>query len=631
MNFQKMNKKELKELLDKYDEAYYNSGSPLVSDSEYDRLQLIYLQLNNKKDPDYVSGSIVNSNNNKFKHLYPVLSLGKIHTKNELTSIIDKYKDYIVQPKIDGLTLVLYPSGLFVTRGDGTTGEIISKPERFNLWKGNLKLLPGPVRMEVFISKQDFIDLNEYQSSHNLPLFKTARNAASGFLRSIHNDAYYSSKLSYQAYNILGTHLTQTEQLDTLSKLGFNVPPLLFHGSKDIVSDITNYSINDFTQYDIDGLVVKYNGENADKFGSTSHHPNDMIAYKFPVEGKWSVIKDIKTTVGYSGLITPIAEIDPIELSGTTIKFVTLHNQKFIKSKLIDIGSKVFVVKANEIIPEIKDVINDTLTIGYTISKLCPSCGSALSYSLSRLLCKNPKCRSKQLAYYTLCTSKNGLNIVGLSEKTIALILDVYNIKDVSSLLSLSVTQIETLSGFSTVSANKLVSSISKALSNVSLSNWIYACGIIGVGKSTSIILANHTKTKQCFLDHVYNKDISYFSSIKDIGPTIASNIIDTSTSHINDLVFIDCSDAIEHVTNTSSSISGKRFVITGTLSNTRSFYESIIKDNGGIITSSVTKKTDYVLYGSSPGSKLDKARSFSIQCITEEELNSIINGGKNK
>jgi DNA ligase (NAD+) len=438
----------LKKLLDYHNNLYYNKDTPEISDPEYDALKAKYIEVSGQ-EYDYVPGEAQFS---KAKHLYSVRSLGKVNTLEDLHKEMERLVPFVIEPKFDGLTLVAYDTDTMVTRGDGIVGELVTSTAKHieNLKKVSEYIPKGAgIRMEVFMTKDAFKSINSEREEKGLKLFKNARNAAAGILRS--KDTTNTDKLTYMAYNVLGSTASETVQLEWLCDNGFLTTEFYCCDTKEGIDDAIEF-VKDFDredlEYEIDGLVIKSNKpDSLALYGETGHHPKNAVAYKFPAEGKWTKLKGITWQVGRTGKITPVAELEPVDIGGSAITRATLHNRAIIKVLGITEGCEVFVIKANDVIPAIINVRNINPLRKIKDCIICPECGSELVEEGDQLYCKNAECSAQLSNQIVHMASRDALNIEGLSTETVNKILDKFSllkilIVEISSTMLLLITNL---------------------------------------------------------------------------------------------------------------------------------------------------------------------------------------------
>lgn len=636
--------KELIELINKYNYAYYTLDKPLISDKEYDDLyyELVSIEKQTgtilEESPTQKVGDVVLDKFEKIKHEKKLYSLNKANTYEELKEWYDDMismgaKSFGVEYKYDGLRVVAkYENGLLkqcATRGNGVIGENITEqvktirnvPKSIE-YRGNLTVM-GEVMMRLSV-------LDKYNKTSNEPL-KNARNAAAGALRNLDTKVTASRNLDAFMYDILISDREFDRHFDAhnfLKEQGFDTFDFYYNVTSfdDIVSLIKDVD-NKKSQLDIliDGMVIKVDDFAVrEKVGYTEKYPKWAIAYKFEAMELTSIVKDIVWQVGRTGKLTPVCEIEPIELAGATVTHATLNNYDDIIRKDVAIGSTVFVRRSNEVIPEILGVA-EHFDNSKKIEKPteCPCCHSELVYDDINIFCPNYLCPDRIIARINHYVSKNAMNIEGLSEKTIALLYDKLGVNNVSQLYDLEAKDLEVLEGFKTKKITNLLNSIESS-KNPELSSFVFALGINGVGLKTAKDLARTFGT----LENIQNATFEKLVDIKDIGDTIARNIIVFfETQENKQLIQSLLSKGIKIkesliIDNLDSKFSGKSVVLTGTLDNmSRDDATRYLEILGASVVSSVSKKTDYVLAGESAGSKLTKAQTLGIQIINLNDL----------
>lgn len=654
--------KELRELLNKYSHEYYILDKPTVSDAEYDRLMQELISLE-EKYPEFITedsptrkvGSTVISEFKKVEHELPMLSLGNVFNEDEIIRFDEKIKKegfnptYVCELKIDGLAISLvYKDGVLVqgvTRGDGKIGEDItnniltvkSVPKKLK------EKIDIDVRGELYIDKKEFFRINEERKKEGLDLFQNCRNLASGSARQLDSSVTASRKLNtfiYHLPNPLDYNLYRhSDVLEYFENLGFRVNPnrKLCKNINEVITFIKEITeIRSTLPYDIDGMVIKVNDiKMQEALGYTAKYPKWATAYKFPPEEVTTKLKDIIFTVGRTGKITPNAILEPVKVQGSTISRATLHNEDFIKDKDIRVGDIVYLRKAGDVIPEVVKVdlsrrINSLEE--FKMINTCPVCESILTKKdeEANYYCLNENCDARNIEKLIHFASRKAMNIDGLGER---LCEDFYNfgfLKDIPSIYKLKNYKDEliTLEGFGEKSVNNLLNAIEKSKEN-SLEKLLFALGIRHFGEKNALILAQNYPD----IDKVINANFNDLVEIKDIGLIMAKSITNYF-SDPNNLKLIEklkeenintkyLGKTIEHDDN----FSNKKFVITGTISFApRDKIKEMITLKGGKIIDSVSKKTDVVIKGDSPGSKYDKAIELNIPIWDENKLKEMLN-----
>lgn len=649
--------KELIEIIDRCNYEYYTLDNPSLTDQEYDRYMQELISLE-EKYPEYkekyspttrVGGSVLDKFN-KVTHQIPMLSLGNVFNEEEILRFDERVRkeapevEYVCELKIDGLAVSLtYENGILTrgaTRGDGITGEDITEnvktvkdvPLRL---KRNVSI---EVRGEIYMSKSSFNKLNEEKIALGEEKFQNPRNAAAGSIRNLDSKVTAKRNLSNFIYHLpnpedygLATH---EDALNYMKELGFTVNPNNRKVSN--ISELLEY-INYWTvhrkelPYEIDGIVIKVNDISLQKrLGYTVKVPKWATAYKFPALEVITKLKDIICTVGRTGKITPNAILEPVRIAGSTISKATLHNEDNIINKDIRVGDFVVVRKAGDVIPEVvRPVIErrDGTEKAFVMLKECPICGSALvrKEDEADYYCVNKHCDARKIENLIHFVSRDAMNIDGMGE---SMIEDFYNmgyIKDVSDIYHLNQheEELKLLEGFGNKSITNLLTAINNSKAN-SLEKLIYGLGIRNVGAKVAKILAFNFNN----MDNLIKANLDELTHIKDIGVVIARNVV----NYFNDEKNIELIDKLKKIglnMNYNSALikendyfKGKTFVLTGTLSNiTRDEATSLIEENGGKVSSSVSKLTSAVIVGEDAGSKYNKALSLNIPIWSEEEF----------
>lgn len=602
-NFSKMNKAARIKFLQMCDDAYYNKDNPFIDDETYDQCVAYFNEVYNE---DYRNLGKPSTKLKKYKHEYPVLSLAKIHSEDEYAEAIQNF-DYniVIEPKYDGLTVVYYPDGTLVSRGDGYEGEVLPFANRI---PGLPKPLEKPVRMEVFISKSVY---NTYFKDNS----SNSRNIAAGILR---RETYTDDIkfLSYRAYNILGSNNTELEQLVRLKLRGFNTSEFIsfkrpaqaramYGNLKKFIDDLDSPT---------DGIVIKYNPANGlEKFGTTNKHPNHMIAFKFQTLVKKSVLREIIWTPGRN-VLTPVAVFDEVVLGGNKISKASVHNMNIIQKLNLKVGAPVMITLKNEIIPQIIGCESDSCNI--VPPATCPYCGKDLELNESQqVVCTNINCKMQIMHSLARLVEKNALNVGGLNKAKLQKIYDKYSnyFKSAFCLFTFTRSCLEDC-GFTLYSASQLINNLNAAKQNVNMANFLYACNIPGLGYVFAKKIAAH-------YNNDFNKFVTDFKEdgkdIDGIGDSLYHSILKNLDSIKDNAKFI----TFKQVNKEENAIV-YHVAITGALSKTRSEYQKIIENKGWIFDSSVTKKTNYLISNSNENSsKLEKAKKYNIPVITEEEF----------
>ena len=655
--------KRIDELINKINKAsyeYYALDMPTITDQEYDdyymellELEKKYPKLKREASPTNKVGGIVLDKFEKVRHNTPMLSFDDIFNEEELESFDERIRkvvknpEYTLEPKMDGLSgSLVYKNGLLqrgATRGDGLIGEDIT--ENIKTIKSiPLKLTKNidiEVRGEIYMSKLSFQNVNIERRKENLPEFANPRNAAAGSVRQLDSKVAAKRNLDYMAYFIPNPEdygiQNQSESLEFLKELGFKTNYKLnkkAHNTKEIVKYIDELSkIREDLPYAIDGIVLKVDSlEDEKKLGFTSRVPRWGIAYKFPAEEVLTTLKEIKYTVGRTGKITPNAIFSPVHVDGSLVSKATLHNFDYIKEKDIRVGDVISVRKAGDVIPEVVEVkfdrrdknIKETIMINK-----CPICNSELVKKDANHYCPNNKCDSRNIEGLIHFVSRKAMNIDGFGDRIVEDFYNMNYIRKIDDFYTLKKykDELKTLEGFGEKSIENLLISIENSKNN-SLERLIFALGIRYVGDKTAKILSIHYKT----LDNLINSKYDELKEIDDIGEKIASSLVDyfkdeKNITLINRLkeLGLNMKYLGTKIDTSNENINGKTFVITGTLSISRDEVKEKLESLGAKVTSSVTKKTDYVIVGDAPGSKYEKAKELGITILNEEEYNNLI------
>ena len=659
-------KKRIEELVEKtsyYAKKYYDEDKPEISDFEYDMLMLELKDLE-KRFPEFVNkksytqhvGGSVKTGFSKVEHMVPLLSMQDMFSLEEVDEYVEKIKKqaeenkienqgFVVETKIDGLTASLeYKNGIFVrgsTRGNGLVGEDVTENLKTikNIPKKLTEDIDITVRGEVFISTKDFEKMNSQREAEGLETFANARNAAAGSLRQLDSNITKSRPLDIYVYNIqtiqgkeISSHF---EALEYLEKLGFNVNPIkvLCKNVKEINEAINEIGDkrNNLT-FGIDGAVIKVDDlKFREILGTTAKNPRWQVAYKYPPEQKQTKLIDIVCNVGRTGVITPLAILEPVSVAGSTISKTTLHNEDFIKEKDIKIGDTVVIQKAGDVIPEIVRVIKEDRTgeeIDFQMPKTCPVCGATAvrEEGEAAVRCTGIECPAKLYRNLVHFVSREAMNIDGLGENIIDQLMNKKLVSNIADIYNLTFEDVASLKKNGTKFANNLINAIEESKQN-DLYRLITAFGIMHIGAKASKVLARRFKT----MDNLANASLEELSEIEDIGEVMARSITQFFAQE-------QTKDLIERLKNarvnmealgqeeTDERFTGMTFVLTGSLESfTRDEASNIIEKYGGKVSSSVSKKTNYVLAGEEAGSKLTKAQNLGVNIITEEQFKEMI------
>lgn len=658
-----MEKEEIKlkidNLIDKinyHSDKYYNQDTPEISDFEYDMLmkELIKLEAENPEfkrvdSPSNRVGGVALDKFEQVTHKNPMLSLSNAYSAEDLRDFDKRVREmtgddveYVVEFKIDGLSVgITYENGEFksaATRGNGIIGEDISK-NAMTIKSIPLKIEDKReiiVRGEVYISKKNFEKVNEYQEEHDLQIFANPRNLAAGSLRQLDSKLTAKRPLDIFVFNLENINEleginTHSDSLEYLKNLGFSVSEnyKICKSIDEVIEFIEYWTENRGSlKFDIDGMVVKVNDiEKRNEMGFTAKSPRWAIAYKFPAERKKSKILDIEVEVGRTGTITPTAILEPVRLAGTSVSRATLHNEDFIKEKDIKLYDHVIVQKAGDIIPQIVEVVKEDRTgeeKEFIMPSACPECKepTVRLEGEAAVKCINISCPAQIRRGMIHFVSREAMDIDGMGESIITLLLKEGLIKDVSDIYYLKKEQIVPLERMGEKSAENLIKAIEKSKSN-DLWRLINGLGIRFVGVKGAKILASNFSN----LDEIMNADVEKLQQLEEFGSIMSESVVKFFKEEQNLVVIKKLKDAgvnTEAGEDKSKGIAqifeGMKIVLTGTLPTLkRNQAKEIIELRGGKATSSVSKSTTFVLAGEEAGSKLVKANDLGIKVINEE------------
>lgn len=643
--------------VEEHSRRYYDEDAPVISDFEYDRLihtlaglEEQYPQFKSADSPTQHVGGTVSGKFSPVRHEVPLESLADVFSHEELFAFgqrvddaLDSAHSYDVEPKIDGLSIALeYVNGEFVrgaTRGNGTEGEDVTENLRtIRSLPQKLKNAPERliVRGEVYMAKDTFGDINRLREISGEPPLANPRNAAAGSLRQLDAKITASRRLDLIVYNIqLPTeqYKTHAETLDALKEMGFDVVPYkVYDNIRDCVERIEWIGENrDSFKYEMDGAVIKLNGlEQRRALGSTSKAPRWAVAYKYPPEKKESRVVDIAVQVGRTGVLTPKAVIEPVRLAGTTVTNATLHNQDFIDRLDVRIGDTVLVRKAGEIIPEVIDVLRDKRPEGtapFKLPELCPECGSPVvrDEDGAAMRCTGAECPAQRLRNIVHFASKEAMDIDGLGPAAVESLVSAGLVSTPADLYYLDVQSVATLERKGKKSAENLINAIETSKSR-GLARLLCAFGIRQVGQKAGKVLAKYYPD----LDALMGAGEEELTAIPDVGPITARYVTEwfanPQSRHQIELLRKAGVSFESGEQTLDNRFAGKIFVLTGALELfTRDEASEIIEKYGGKASSSVSKKTSYVLAGENAGSKLTKAQQLGIEIITEEQFKEMI------
>ena len=656
----------LRKEIERHNKLYYGKQNPEISDTEYDnlvkeleKLELEYPLFASKDSPTQKVSGVVSSSFEKVKHVVPMLSLDNTYSAEEISVWHERTLkntenndiDFIIEPKIDGVSLSLtYTNGnltLGATRGDGETGEDIT--ENIKTIKDiphTLQDTNNPpdffeIRGEVYLDKANFDAINEEILENGGQKFANPRNAASGSLRQKNPQITASRKLKFYVHSfnvVYGSDFkTHSDFLQYCKKRGFKL-------QKDVkicrsLKEITGFSAEmlekrETVPYEIDGLVIKVNSYNLQKeLGYTNKSPRWAIAYKFPAKQATTKLNKIRVQVGRTGIITPSAILEPVPLAGVTISHATLHNFEEIERLDVNEGDTVLIERAGDVIPKIVKVVKKGI---FSQSERffkpphdCPSCNSKIVKENEEEVayrCVNPECPAQFRRHLIHFISRNAMDIEGFGEAVIDQLLKKKKLKTLADIYALTFDDFLELELFKEKKANNLIKSISESKKRP-LSKLLFALGVRHVGEKVSEIIAKRFKN----MEALFSASADDFIKVNEIGDVLAVSLKEffekPEVRHItNALKTADVNMAEPESETSGNRFERKTFVLTGELTNyTREKATEIIKSLGGKTSSSVSKKTDYVLAGADAGSKLEKAKELGVQVINETEFEELI------
>ncbi|MEW6015888.1 MAG: NAD-dependent DNA ligase LigA [Candidatus Zixiibacteriota bacterium] len=648
-----------------HDRLYYMYDRPEISDAEYDRLFDRLLSLEREypglRAPDSPSQRVGAEPLKAFKsvtHRVRMLSLQKVTSREEFADFDRRVKEglgdkgeveYTVEPKLDGLAVeLIYERGLFTvgsTRGDGTRGEDVTQNLRtihsipLRLSGETARKYPLlEVRGEVIMRRSAFDRLNRKMEEQDEAVFANPRNAAAGSLRQLDPKITAGRPLIFYAYGISDTDL---KELDTHYKVmnflrdeGFliNENLKLVRGIDEVAAEFENLAeIRRSLDYEIDGMVVKVNRfEEQVRLGEISRAPRWAVAWKFAAEEAETRVKDIIFSVGRTGIITPVAKLEPVRVSGVTVSNASLHNEDEMKALDIRIGDTVLIRRAGDVIPEVLEVIREKRTGRETeiaMPENCPSCGTKIVRPEGEAAhrCLNSACPAQLTERIFHFAAKEAMDIEGLGGKLAAQLVENRLVKDPSDIYYLTKDQLLTLELMGEKKAQNLLTAIEESKKR-ELPRIVLALGILGVGEAAAKILAERFGE----FDHLIKASVEDLVSIDGIGPKIAQSIVDYFANPGNKEMVAKLKGAgvvfaPYQILRKESVIAGKSFVITGTLSKPREHFKKLIESLGGKVTGSVSAKTDYLLVGEDAGSKLESARKLGVKTLNEDEFSRLI------
>lgn len=663
----------LREALHHHNHLYYVEDAPVLADDTWDRLfrrlqelEERFPDLRVETSPTQRVGIAPASELQKVEHQAPMLSLGSILQQEEMESfdrflrrsLGDRPVVYVAEPKMDGVSVeVVYRDGRLshgVTRGDGRIGEDITR---------NLKTIPtvplvlrGPppflsVRGEVLMNRHGFIELNRRRAEAGLELFANPRNAASGSLRQLDPRNTADKPLGIFFYDILAAEgyagQSHLETLTDFSRWGLKTNP--WNRRLETLEEVFAYrkevtDARDTLPYEIDGIVLKIDSyPDREALGYRNRSPRWAVAWKFPPKREVTTLREIAVQVGRTGALTPVALLDPVSIGGVTVSRATLHNADEVARKDVREGDEVRVVRAGDVIPEVAEVVNPdrpNRSKPFEMPTHCPVCGTEVVREGAAHICPaGLSCRAQLLGRLIHYASRGAMDIEGLGEKSVEQLLDAGLVQEVPDIYRLSAEEIAALEGFGEKSARQLVAAIT-ASKTQALSRFVFGLGIRHVGERGASLLARHFGSVEAMM----NASQEELEAIGDIGPQTAESIRDFFGSEENRRALeeiealgvsptaptagagTESGDGADGAPGPKSPFSGKTVVLTGTLEGfSRSEAKEAIEARGGRVTGAVSKNTDYVVAGSDPGSKRDKAEALKIRILTEAEFLSFL------
>jgi DNA ligase (NAD+) len=660
---------DLREKLRHHEYRYYVADDPEISDAAYDRLmnklkelETAHPELVTPDSPTVRVGGAPRAGFQTVQHARPMLSLDNAFSYEALGDFDRRVREssgrekieYIAEHKFDGLSISLqYAGGALMrglTRGDGRTGEdvtpnvktIRSVPLRVD--PAALKKVKLPVnfevRGEVVMPKKSFVELNRQQELSGGKIFANPRNAAAGGVRVLDASITASRRLEFFAYYLLvdgkSPFTTLSESLQALKELHFRASAdwKLCDGIENVLSYCTHWEDKrEKLAYEIDGVVVKVNSiPIQNELGYTAKAPRWAIAYKYPARQENTVVKDIIVNVGRTGTLTPVAMLEPVQVGGVTVSRSTLHNMDEIDRLGVQIGDTVLVERAGEVIPHVLKVVKEAKDRRpFHMPEKCPECGSTVHKAPDTVAyrCVNSACPAKRRESLLHFASRHAMNIDGLGEKIVDQLIEQSLVRDVADLFLLKLDKLIALERFAEKSAQNLLDEIA-ASKKASLARLIYALGISFVGERTGELLAGHFSS----LEELASATQEQLEEVAEVGPKVAATITEFFSEPVNRQLIKKLSRAGVHPTMEkrefkSDKFAGKSFVFTGGLANrSREEAAELVKQHGGTISGSVSKKASYVVVGTDPGSKHDKAKSLGVPILTEKEFEKLL--GKN-
>jgi DNA ligase (NAD+) len=662
-------KKEIEELREKlryHEYRYYVLDEPAISDAAYDRLMERLKDLE-KAHPELVTadsptvrvGGAPREGFQTVRHARAMLSLDNAFSYDALREWDRRVREgsgkekieYIAEHKFDGLSISLqYEDGVLargVTRGDGTTGEdvtpnvktIRSVPLRVDAAALKKVKLPADfeVRGEVMMTRKAFEALNRQQERIGGKIFVNPRNSAAGAVRVLDPTITASRKLDFFAYYLLVDgkvpFAKHSESLEGLKQLRFRASDdwKLCNGIQEVIKYCEDWDAKrEKLPYEIDGVVIKVNATAIqNELGYTAKAPRWAIAFKYPARQETTVVNDILVNVGRTGALTPVAILEPVQVGGVTVSRSTLHNMDEIERLGVQVGDTVLIERAGEVIPHVLKVVKEGKNRKpFRMPKNCPECGSAIHHVEGEVAyrCVNAACPAKRKESILHFAGRHAMDIDGLGEKIVDQLVDKGMVKDVADLYALKEGEVAELARMAERSAQNLLEEIDASKKN-SLARLIYALGIQFVGERTGQLLAEHFSS----LDELAGAKEEELEQVPEVGPKVAASIVEFFSEPANRQLIKKLAKAgvrpkAEKREIKSDKLAGKTFVFTGTLTNrTREEAEAIVQQHGGKVSGSVSKKTNYVVVGTDPGSKYDKAKELGVTILSEGEFEKLV------
>jgi DNA ligase (NAD+) len=664
-------KKEVEQLREKlryHEYRYHVLDDPEISDAAYDRM-LVWLREIEAAHPELVTadsptarvGAAPRAGFQSVRHTRPMLSLDNAFSPDALREFDRRVREgigreeieYVAEHKFDGLSIsLLYEDGVMVrgvTRGDGTTGEDVTPNVRtirsipLRLEKEVLKKAKVPasfeVRGEVIMTRKAFEALNRHQEQTGGKIFVNARNSAAGAVRVLDPSITAQRRLDFFAYYLLvdakAAFPKHSESLQALKQLRFRASDdwKLCGGIEEVVKYCEAWdSKREKLPYEIDGVVVKVNSVGIqNELGFTSKSPRWAIAYKYPARQENTVVNDIIVQVGRTGALTPVAVLEPVQVGGVTVSRSTLHNMDEVERLGLHIGDTVLIERAGEVIPHVLKVVKEGKNRKpFHMPKTCPECGSKIHRVEGEVAyrCVNAACPAKRRESLLHFAGRHAMNIDGLGDKIVDQLVDKNLVKDVADLYSLKLETVSDLERMAEKSAQNLLDEIEASKKN-SLARLIYALGIQFVGERTGQLLAEHFSS----LEELASAKQEQLEEVNEVGPKVAASIVDFFSEPANRQLIKKLDKAgvkptAEKRVVKSAKLEGKSFVFTGGLANrSREEAGEIVKQHGGTVIGSVSKKTSYVVVGTDPGSKYDKAKELGVPILSETDFEKLIAG----